>query len=58
MDLLQRLFDKLDWAFAGLLSAIAASWWHRDDLVSRKAWAIFLFSGAVYAHYLTGLASS
>lgn len=47
MEFLQRLFDKLDWAFAGLLGAIAASFWHRDDLVDRKAWAIFIFSGAV-----------
>ncbi|MGY2170253.1 hypothetical protein [Pseudomonas gingeri] len=50
MDFLQRLFDKLDWAFAGLLGAIATSWWHRDDLVDRKAWAISIFSGAVCAH--------
>lgn len=58
MEFLQRLFEKLDWAFAGLIGAIAASFWHRDDLVDRKAWAIFIFSGAVCAHYLTGLISS
>jgi paired small multidrug resistance pump len=37
--------------------AITANFWHRDDLVDRKAWAIVIFSGAVCAHYLTGLIS-
>lgn len=51
MELLYRLLDRLDtWLTAGLLDAIAASWWHRDDLVERKAWMIFIFSGAACAH--------
>jgi hypothetical protein len=51
MEFLYRLLDRLDtWFTAGLLGAIAASWWHRDDLVDRKAWAVFIFSGAVCAH--------
>jgi hypothetical protein len=59
MELLYRLLDRLDtWFTAGLLGAIAASWWHRDDLVDRKAWVIFIFSGAACAHYLTGLVST
>lgn len=58
MEFFHRLLDKLDWAIAGLLGAVAAAWWHRDDLVNRKAWAVFIFSGAVCAHYLTGLVSA
>ncbi|WP_085599755.1 MULTISPECIES: MFS transporter [unclassified Pseudomonas] len=59
MEFLYRLLDRLDtWFTAGLVGAFAASWWHRDDLVDRKAWAIFIFSGAVCAHYLTGLVSA
>ena len=58
MEYLQRLLDKLDWAIAGFLGAVAAGWWHRDDLINRKAWAVFIFSGAVCAHYLTGLVSA
>ena len=58
MDLFHRLLDKLDWAIAGFLGSVAAAWWHRDDLVNRKAWAVFIFSGAVCAHYLTGLVSA
>lgn len=52
MEFLYRLLDRLDtWFTAGLVGAFAASWWHRDDLVDRKAWAVFIFSGAVCAHY-------
>lgn len=58
MEYLQRLLDKLDWAIAGLLGSVAAAWWHREDLINRKAWAVFIFSGAVCAHYLTGLVSA
>lgn len=59
MEFLYRLLDRLDtWFMAGLLGAVAASFWHKDDLVDRKAWAIFIFSGAVCAHYLTGLISA
>lgn len=59
MEFLYRLLDRLDTRFtAGLVGAFAASWWHRDDLVDRKAWAVFIFSGAVCAHYLTGLVSA
>jgi hypothetical protein len=39
MELLYRLLDGLDtWFTAGLFGAVGASWWHRDDLVDRKAW--------------------
>jgi hypothetical protein len=58
MEFIHRLIDWFSWAFAGLAGAVAASWWHREDLVDRKAWFIFIFSGAVCAHYLTGLVSS
>ncbi|BAO61484.1 hypothetical protein PPC_2137 [Pseudomonas protegens Cab57] len=59
MEFLYRLLDRLDTCFtAGLVGAFAASWWHRDDLVDRKAWAVFIFSGAVCGHYLTGLVSA
>ncbi len=43
MELLNRLLDKFDWALAGVIGAIAASFWQRDGLVDRKAWAIFIF---------------
>ncbi|MQA54110.1 MFS transporter [Pseudomonas piscis] len=59
MEFLYRLLDRLDtWFTARLVGTFAASWWHRDDLVDRKAWAIFIFSGAICAHYLTGLVSA
>lgn len=58
MEFFHRLVDWLSWACAGLLGALAASWWHREDLIDRRALAVFVFSGAVCAHYLTGLVSS
>ncbi|MBM1198717.1 MFS transporter [Pseudomonas fragi] len=58
MEFFHRLLNKLDWAIAGFLGAVAAGWWHRDDLINRKAWVVFIFSGAVCAHYLTGLVSA
>lgn len=57
MESFHKLLEKFDWALAGLLGAVAAAWWHKDDLTSRRAWAIFIFSGAICAHYLTGLVS-
>ena len=46
MELLYRLLDRLDsWFVGGLLGAVAASFWHKDDLVYRQAWAIFIFFG-------------
>ena len=36
MEFFHRLLDKLDWAIAGLIGAVVASWWHREDLTDRK----------------------
>jgi hypothetical protein len=58
MEFFHRLLDKLDWAIAGLIGAVVASWWHREDLTDRKAWFIFLCTGAACAHYLTGMVSA
>ncbi|WP_130908303.1 MFS transporter [Pseudomonas sp. Sample_16] len=58
MEYFHRLLDKLDWAIAGLVGAVVASWWHREDLTDRKAWLIFLCTGAACAHYLTGMVSA
>jgi len=58
MEFFHRLFDTFDWAIAGLLGATAGSFWHRDDLIDRKAWVMFLGTGAACAHYLTGMVSA
>ncbi|WP_025129960.1 hypothetical protein [Pseudomonas sp. PH1b] len=59
MEFLYRLLDRLDtWVTPGLVGAFAASWWRRDDLVDRKPWAVFIISGAVCVHHLTGLVSA
>ncbi len=58
MEFLNCLLDELDWAFAGLMGAIAASWFHQDDLKNRKAWLIYLCTGAACAHYLTSMVST
>ncbi|QKZ05844.1 MFS transporter [Pseudomonas eucalypticola] len=58
MEFFHRLLDKLDWLFAGLVGTIVASWWHKDDLTSWRAWAIFLITGVACALYLTGMVST
>ncbi|MCO8160715.1 MFS transporter [Pseudomonas sp. 21LCFQ010] len=57
MEFLHRLFDKAEWALAGLIGAVVASWWHKDDLTSLRAWVIFLVTGVACALYLTGMVS-
>lgn len=58
IEFFRRLLEKLDWSIAGLLGSVAAAGWCRDDLISRKAWAVFIFLGAVCVHYLASLVSA
>lgn len=47
MELLQRLLDKIDrfeLLIAGLVGAVVASRWHKDDLADWRAWLIFLIT--------------
>jgi hypothetical protein len=55
MELFHRLLDKLDWLIAGLMGAIVASWWHKDDLKDIWSWVIFLVTGIACAFYLTSI---
>jgi hypothetical protein len=57
MEYLQRLLDKIDrfeLLIAGLVGAVIASWWHKDDLADWRAWVIFLITGGASSLYLTG----
>ncbi|MGZ9667521.1 MFS transporter [Pseudomonas sp. GNP014] len=61
MELLQRLLDKIDrfeLLIAGLVGAVVASWWHKDDLADWRAWMIFLVTGIAYSLYLTSMVST
>jgi len=61
MELLQRLLDKIDrfeLLFAGLIGAVVASWWHKDDLADWRAWLIFLITGIACSLYLTSMVST
>jgi paired small multidrug resistance pump len=51
-------FHKAYVWLGGLLGALIASWWHREDLADKKAWIIFVITGASCALYLTGMVSS
>lgn len=55
MEFFHRLLDKLDWLVAGLMGAIVASWWHKDDLKDLGSWVIFLVTGIACAFYLTSI---
>lgn len=58
MEFFHRLLDKADLFFAGLIGAIVASWWHKDDLTDWRAWMIFLVTGVACSLYLTGMVST
>ncbi|WP_085631545.1 MULTISPECIES: MFS transporter [unclassified Pseudomonas] len=61
MELLQRLLDKIDrleLLIAGLVGAVVASWWHKDDLADWRAWLIFLITGIACSLYLTSMVSA
>lgn len=58
MEFLHRLLDKTEWLIAGLIGAIVASWWHKDDLADWRAWVIFLITGVACSLYLTGMVSA
>jgi hypothetical protein len=58
MEFFHRTLDKAEWIIAGLIGAIVASWWHKDDLTDWKAWVVFLITGVACAMYLTGIVST
>lgn len=57
MELLHRLLEKTELLLAGGLGVVVASWWHKDDLTSLRAWIIFLVTGVSCALYLTSMVS-
>ena len=61
MEYLQRLLDKIDrfeLLIAGLVGAVVASWWHKDDLSDWRAWMVFLVTGVACSLYLTSMVST
>ena len=52
---LHDTFDALKWAIAGLLGASVISRIHRDEFTGRWDFWVFVASGALSAHYLTGI---
>ena len=61
MEYLQRLLDKIDrfeLLIAGLIGAVVASWWHKDDLSDWRAWMVFLVTGVACSLYLTSMVSA
>lgn len=61
MEYLQRLLDKIDrfeLLIAGLIGAVVASWWHKDDLSDWRAWMVFLITGVACSLYLTSMVST
>lgn len=47
--------DTFQWGIAGFIGALVASWFRREDLTRRKDFIFFAMSGAVIAHFLTGV---
>lgn len=57
MDIIKSILHdtKIGWAIAGLVGAFV-SMPFQSDIDSRKGKLVFLFSGAAYSYYLTGMA--
>lgn len=47
--------DTFQWGIAGFIGALVASWFRREDLPRRKDFIFFAMTGAVIAHFLTGV---
>ena len=61
MEYLQRLLDKIDrfeLLIAGLVGAVIASRWHKDDLANWRTWVIFLITGGASSLHLAGMVSA
>ena len=58
LDDIRRLFENAELAIAGLVGAVIASRWHRDELNTCGDWAMFLLTGLACAYFLTDLAAS
>ncbi|PKH15698.1 MFS transporter [Pseudomonas fluorescens] len=61
MEYLERLLDKIDrfeLLIAGLIGAVVANGWHKDDLSDWCAWMVFLITGVACSLYLTSMVSA
>ncbi|MBD8092052.1 MFS transporter [Pseudomonas fluorescens] len=58
MEYLQRLLDRFELLIAGLVGAVIARWWHKDDFNDWRAWMIFLITGMACSIYLTSMVST
>lgn len=50
-------FEAFQWGVTGFIGALVASWFRRDDLRNRRDFVLFACTGAVIAHFLTGMIS-
>jgi len=58
LDWLLEQLETWKWAIAGCLGALVSGWFQKQVLITWKDWAMFLLSGAIIAHFLTGLIAS
>lgn len=58
MGWLIEQIEAFQWGVAGFIGAMVASWFRRDDLKHRRDFIAFAISGAVIAHFLTGVIAS
>lgn len=53
LELLQQIWLALHWTIIGLLGAVVASRWHRDEFQRRRDYLSFLLAGTACAHFFT-----
>lgn len=51
-------FEAFQWGITGFIGALVASWFRREDLPNRRDFILFACTGAVIAHFLTGMISA
>lgn len=47
--------DGIRFGITGFFGALISGWFQREDLKNKTDFAVFVFSGAITAHFLTGL---
>ena len=52
---LANLLHDFRWAVAGFFGALAASFFHRDELHGKRDFALFFGSGWACAYFMTGM---
>lgn len=52
---LNEFLSSLKWAIAGFFGALISARFHKEEIMNRGDYFMFLISGVLIAHYMTGI---